>query len=505
MLMQSDTMLTNLLLSNIATCIRTAGQPDIAAKVDGLKIRLLQENYSVHVVFCGLFSAGKSSLINYLCQSSELATGAVPTTSVASEVVLPSCPEVILFDTPGIDSTDDAHRQETEDMLYAADIVVLVMDYQHVEADENLELASRIVANGQRLWLVINQIDKHLEWELPFATYRQRIEATFQSWNIDVQQMWYTSTRESEANQAAALLSALQDLRFEATEAHVSDVIARQLQDLVNQHVTAQYAVRQLEVDDAMWQKHGFTPFDDSEASALETQLTEQIEQLESAREEAKLALQMRNEARREELVRSVELSQIAPYETTERGRNYIESLTSTFHVGWWRPAKQIETARQARLLEFINDLQERTEKFLVWPLQNALRQFIQATGGLGEEQLNQITQVTVEVTADLCKSVVKEGALVSTQYPYQYVKDVVQTIKRQVFARLTAVLEEWIACEQTYYSQAQGGTADAEQLLDLQEGLQVIADWFALKRDRDAYKQGLLPDKGDIKHDVTT
>lgn len=99
----------------------------------------------------GLFSAGKSTLINALCDSG-LATGAVPTTATVAEVPLPGTDGAVhLLDTPGVDSTDDAHREATEAALYQADAVLLVMDYQHVEADENVELASGFAA-GPSVW-----------------------------------------------------------------------------------------------------------------------------------------------------------------------------------------------------------------------------------------------------------------------------------------------------------------------------------------------------------------
>ncbi|MDQ7863141.1 dynamin family protein [Peribacillus frigoritolerans] len=42
-----------------------------------------------------------------------------------------------IMDTPGIDSTDDAHRVSTESALHLADVVFYVMDYNHVQSEVN--------------------------------------------------------------------------------------------------------------------------------------------------------------------------------------------------------------------------------------------------------------------------------------------------------------------------------------------------------------------------------
>ena len=46
------------------------------------------------------------------------------------------------MDTPGVDSTDDAHRISTESALHLADIVFYVMDYNHVQSELIFNLQS---------------------------------------------------------------------------------------------------------------------------------------------------------------------------------------------------------------------------------------------------------------------------------------------------------------------------------------------------------------------------
>ena len=46
---------------------------------------------------------------------------------------------VMLVDTPGIDSTDDAHQLATESTLHLADVIFYMMDYNHVQSEVNLQ------------------------------------------------------------------------------------------------------------------------------------------------------------------------------------------------------------------------------------------------------------------------------------------------------------------------------------------------------------------------------
>ena len=50
----------------------------------------------------------------------------------------------VLLDTPGIDSTDDAHRMATESAIHLADVVFYVMDYNHVQSEINFTFAKQL-------------------------------------------------------------------------------------------------------------------------------------------------------------------------------------------------------------------------------------------------------------------------------------------------------------------------------------------------------------------------
>lgn len=110
--------------------------------------------------------------------------------------------QTTLLDTPGIDSTDDAHRMATESALHLADVVFYVMDYNHVQSEINFEFAKGLKDWGKPLYLIVNQIDKHREEELPFAEYKRSVEEAFRSWHLEPAGTLYLSLREPEHPQS---------------------------------------------------------------------------------------------------------------------------------------------------------------------------------------------------------------------------------------------------------------------------------------------------------------
>src|SRR5699024_10933559 len=134
-----------------------------------------------NVSFAGHFSAGKSSMINYLLGKDVLPKSPIPTSAnivkitsgegvariyfteetpveykepydidmikdyaidkdtikridiSTSDHILPA--QCSLLDTPGIDAADDADRLMTESSLHLVDVLYYVMDYNHVQSE----------------------------------------------------------------------------------------------------------------------------------------------------------------------------------------------------------------------------------------------------------------------------------------------------------------------------------------------------------------------------------
>ena len=100
----------------------------------------------------------------------------------------------MLVDTPGIDSTDDAHQLATESTLHRR-CHFYMMDYNHVQSEVNLQFVKELKQRNKTVYLVVNQIDKHKENELSFENYKDSVKQSFSNWDIEVDGVYYTSLR----------------------------------------------------------------------------------------------------------------------------------------------------------------------------------------------------------------------------------------------------------------------------------------------------------------------
>lgn len=203
--------------------------------------KLLQKEYVI--AFAGHFSAGKSSMINALSGEDILAASPIPTSAnivkvhksdvdyaiihmhhdqpikfeagydfktvkelskngeLVSQIEIghsnSSLPEgVTVMDTPGVDSTDDAHAMSTESALHLADIVFYTMDYNHVQSELNFQFTKQLMKYNPNVYLIVNQIDKHKENELPFDEYKQSVYQSFAAWGVEPKGIFFTSLKK---------------------------------------------------------------------------------------------------------------------------------------------------------------------------------------------------------------------------------------------------------------------------------------------------------------------
>ncbi|WP_206916384.1 dynamin family protein [Alicyclobacillus suci] len=442
-----------------------------AGRIYDVLKELTVDHASTSVAFCGLFSAGKSSLINALCASNALQTGAVPTTATVHAVTLPGTNgRVQLLDTPGVDSTDEAHREATMNALHRADLMVLVADYQHVEAEENLELLRAFSEEGKRIVFVVNQVDKHLDFELTFAEFREHVEAALEDYGIELEHIFYTSTTESPYSELNAFRDFLAGLQNVDDATHVEQVQKR-LDEIIRDAVHEQLAGERASVAAQVRDWFGSEPMDERELATWLTQEEQALTQLEEAFQQENAAFVDSQRALRESWVRLVELAQISPYETTEKGRFFVESLRPDFKVGFLRSAAKTAAEQTRRGEAFIEDLTGRVTNYLLVPLRNQIAKDIRQLPFGQDSWLSQLEGLTVDVTLDYVRKLVKPGALVSSQYPYQYVKDVVARIKRDVLGQLNGLVDVWFREADTAYK-----TYHADKSHSIEEQRQRVA-----------------------------
>jgi small GTP-binding protein len=470
-------------LRGLQAMMADGGNSQIAARMGELAARLDVDILRVNLAFCGLFSAGKSSLINALVRQKVLATGAVPTTATVTDILYEGgTGQVALMDTPGIDSTDEAHEAAMEAALHRADLVALVMDYQHVEAEDNLDMARMLCDQGKQLILVIHQIDKHFDWELSFEEFCGRVEKTFAEYDVPYTGIFYTTTMTSEHNQLPMFQAWLGGLAADA-ERIVTTSLQVSARNLVLQYVTQAYSESVRQAENALFDTLGVLPFDSAEANAWIDEKSRQLRDMEEERLNKIGKLQAKQDSVRVEFTRTIDLAQISPYDTTELGRLYVESLRPGFRVGWLGGKEKTAKEAQQRLHAFLSDLMERTQRYLLWPLQNGLREFIQSAVWAVPEWMDDVEKMGVQLTPETCRNLLHEGALLSEQYPYQYVKDVVAHVKRQLSGQLNQCFDRWFP--DALESIREEFSASDDQWVKLTRERDCLAAWESVQRQQ--------------------
>ncbi|QQE80257.1 dynamin family protein [Alicyclobacillus sp. SO9] len=509
-LMQTEDKVFLTQISQLAKSFQDSGDSAAANKLRDLIDRAQTDEGSAYAAFVGLFSAGKSSLLNTLC-GSDLKTGAVPTTAEATQVRLSDRnSNVVLLDTPGVDSTDDAHQEATEKALHLADAIVLVMDYQHVEAEENLELAQQFGEGQKRLAIVVNQIDKHLDFELPFEDFRQRVVTTLDDWGIEYDKLFFTANTDSPYNQLDSLSQWLLELAIpqvnegteeaqqpeDALEAHGStqpipartDMLMLRVEEVVDEHVRWLFQADWQKESERVEQLAGFQLDTVADIKQEFADITRRVDENRRYLEKAAEQLHHVHDTISEKMLRSIDSAQIAPYETTGKGKAFIESMKPGFHVGWIRKEEKTRDERQTRLQRFVEDLRSKSTQFLLWPTQSELRQMLAEQKWLFTEIEDEISHMELSVTEELCSRLVEEGALVSDSYSHQYVADVASAIRAQCSRQVKRILEKVREVTEEHHTMELSGERQAlERLKEIQSAL---ADMIRLNEDMERDKE---------------
>lgn len=213
-----------------------------AAKLAAVMKKAADEE--VYIAFTGHYSAGKSSLLNCLLMENILPTSPIPTSAnlvvirngekrvrlhttdgacaelegaYQKDKVQQYCkdgeqiesveifdryteidPGVAYIDTPGIDSTDDAHFLSAASILHQVDALFYVVHYNHVHAEENVKFLRSIKESIPNVYFIVNQIDRHDETETKFGDYQAQVEEMLCNEGISREALYFTSVTEPD-------------------------------------------------------------------------------------------------------------------------------------------------------------------------------------------------------------------------------------------------------------------------------------------------------------------
>ncbi|MCF6137257.1 dynamin family protein [Pseudalkalibacillus berkeleyi] len=430
------------------------------------QLALKAKSNELTIAFCGHFSAGKSSMINQIIGDDLLPSSPIPTSanivalkegnpqvlvtdqngnkvSYAGEINIEQVKkaskdgekirtieiykhhpfledETVLMDTPGIDSTDDAHRISTESMLHLADVIIYVMDYNHVQSELNFNFTKEMQDAGKEVYLVINQIDKHNEAELPLTEFKDKTLDVFSQWGVQPKQAYFTSLKETNhtENDLSDLKNELKRIK-QNKDTIINHTLDRMTNQLKNEYLENKYP--------------------DTSASAKDIDKTEKvISQLQSELDDLNGNSTIVEKQFHSELKKIIENARVMPYEVRELGRSVLESMQEGFKTGLFFSKKKTEAERQSRITEYVNAINEKLKTELEWHLKEELKkQFLKLQ--IHEPSIEEdILTMSHELVQEDVYRLQQRGATFNESYVLQYNRDVEDDLKKRY--RRTAV-----------------------------------------------------------------
>ncbi len=428
------------------------------------------------LAFCGHFSAGKSSLMNWLCGHQVLPTSPVPTTAnIASircgqpraivhthdggtlQIGLQELDEYcknggdyeavelwddipllgdngVLLDTPGVDSTDAAHEAATYSALHRADVVFYVMDYNHVQSETNLSFARTLYERGKPLYLIVNQIDKHEEDELPFAEYSRGVEQAFARRGIQPAGVLYVSRMVPEhpygrleqlRELIAELLKDQQPLvRYSLSQA-VWELAEEHRKWLHEQPKETDYSAVGSSGDEAV----------DPEEDWDELSLPEQQEMLDRLREQEQTVSKQLIALKDHwawEIGRLVEQANLTPAELRDLAQLYLEGERPGFKKGLFASRDKTLQERNQRKEQFLQAFREQVAANLDVHVRGLLRGWSMEHELWNEEQELQLTASLPQIG----ESDIANGAGNDVAVSGEYVLNYTRALREQTASR---------------------------------------------------------------------
>ncbi|MBD7986077.1 dynamin family protein [Sporosarcina sp. Sa2YVA2] len=407
-------------------------------KASSLAKKLIDKEFVIG--FAGHFSAGKSSMINALTGEDLLPSSPIPTSANivkvkktdeeyviihktdgttlkleghgfpdaikafskdGAEIALieighpnSSLPEAItVMDTPGVDSTDDAHRLSTESALHLADLVFYTMDYNHVQSELNFKFTKELLRYNPNVYLIINQIDKHRESELSFEDFKNSVEDSFRLWGVEPKGIFYTSLRaEDHPNNDFTKVKAIVDGSISNWKDRFVENAEQSLLKLQEEHINfLQEELKERKsiyadiVSEDEWSQYDGIATDVKELKKRASLLSgdEFYASFESERNEL-----LRNAA-------------ISPFETRELMKAYIESKSPRFKVGLLFGAKKTAEERERRRSDFDRNLSDLIHTQIEVHLKALMKNTLKHAGLMTDERSIAIDEMDMKIPFD--------------------------------------------------------------------------------------------------------
>ncbi len=505
-----------------------AGDEKNAKKAEQLLEKLYKKEFTV--AFCGHFSAGKSSMINALMGAQVLPSSPIPTSANVVSIktgkksarifLKHSAPvdfpanydvselkkyavngdevetielyhpsnllgeTVSIMDTPGIDSTDDAHKVSTESSLHLSDAVLYVMDYNHVQSEVNFQFTKTLKDRGVPVYLVINQVDKHVDFELSFEQYRASVIDAFRHWDIEPDGIYFTSLKDANhpENEWSKLLAKLGQL-FKEKETLIIPSIMRAAMYLIGEHrrfLHDAHAIQREPLERLLEQKAEEENVQEKYAM-LEHRLASLFEPADKLEEEGK-----------QELQNILDNAPLIPFSTRELARLFLESRQPGFKVGFLFAGGKTKEEKAKRLKDLYIELSENASAHLEWHIKSLLRTLPEKYGYDDSEYEKKVMEFAVPFSEEVLENEVKAGALTGGEAILNYSKDIANSVK-SLYRR--AALEMIENASRKMREQAETKAVNIRQELDAVRVLKEAEDGLLALDNQEALAEERLSD----------
>lgn len=434
------------------------------------------------VAFCGHFSAGKSTILNRLLGADILPTSPIPTSAniirikngelalaveskkeqktwtgeipwdkvrewgmdgneiLSMTITAPLSflgKYSVILDTPGVDSTDERHQAVTVDELYTTDLIVYCMDYNHVQSETNLYFLKQLSTEKKPIFIIINQIDKHNEKEIPISVFKQSAEAVFKRWGIRYMKLYFTSMKvfDHPLNEFKTFEKELKGILYNS-ESLLHHSYER-LEEGLYQAVLSRLQEDGQEAVSGIVQEMKEKGYDENELDK-QAQLKNELKYFQNYHRHL-------DEKYHEAVGKLYENVTLFPFQTTDLARQWIESLQPNFKVGWLFSKKKTEEERLRRLQELVRDLQDKVKGQLVFHLQNFFKNIDRTKLKDALRFEEKVNELDYTVTEEFLQQRVKTGHL-SRDYVFTFTSEITNLIikeMRQKTNELLAIVKE--------------------------------------------------------------
>jgi small GTP-binding protein len=478
---QKSTYLHTILheLAGYDDIFRNKGDEERSRKVERLAEKIYKQEFIL--AFCGHFSAGKSTMINYLLGEEILPSSPIPTSANLVKVHhseesyakihyhygnpvyfrepfeystikefcrngedvysveigrnKTSLPEgVSILDTPGVDSTDDAHRVSTESAIHLADAVFYVMDYNHVQSQVNFQFTKEMKRHGVKLYLVVNQIDKHNEEELSLHDFKDGVKDSFASWGVVPEGIFYTSLKQFDhPDNEAEILRELIKTQVADKEELIKSSAKSAMSQLVHEH-TIWYEEQKQQI-----KEESTDHMTEEEWRNKDTLLLEEVNLLDELSEIDSSEVKEIFEDERSKILKNAYLM---PFETRDLAKEFLESQQADFKIGFLFTKQKTEEEKSRRAQVFTEEVNSRIETQLDWHLKTLGKSLLKENNISSPGLLADWEKLSLKIDVHYLTGLIKPGAKVTGDYVLQYCDNLSEDLKRKA-RKLTNELVE--------------------------------------------------------------